>query len=160
MLAMTGLVAVSTLSGCDKADDERIPSSAVYLPFTTGLWNVYGVAGAGSWGYYSKSQGEPQGFPYAAMHETGFGGILLVTDYLGSPVAYSAACPVERSNRFHLDVTDVEGKSVAMCPECGSTYDVFANQGTPLSGPAHEKKYALTRYKVTANELYPVIVTD
>lgn len=154
------LVMGASLSACDKADDDRIPSSTVYLPFTTGLWNVYGVAGAGRHCFYSRSLSLPQGFPYAAMYETGYGGILLVTDYLGSPVAYSGACPVERSNLFHLEVVDVDSKSVARCPECGSTYDVFANFGTPLSGPALDKKYALTRYKVTANDLYPVIVTN
>lgn len=159
-LSVAVITLAGALIGCDKADDDRIPSSSVYLPFTTGLWNVYGVAGAGNSCFYSRSLSLPQGFPYSALHETGYGGILLVTDYLGNPVAYSGACPVERSNKFHLEIAEVDSKSVAQCPECGSTYDVFSNYGTPLSGTALDKKYALTRYTVTSSDTYPVIVTN
>lgn len=150
-----------SLASCDKANDERIPYSTVYLPFSIGTWSVYGLSGAGDFAYFIKSKGVPAGFPYAAMHETGFGGVLLVMDYLGTPLAYSLACPVERNPDIRLSITDnAEGKPVAACSKCGSTYDVFSNFGTPLSGDAHAHKYALTRYKVTSSDAYPVIVTD
>lgn len=161
LLAALLLAAATLLPGCDKANDDRIPGSQVFLPFTQGQWNVYGPGGAGQSQLFIKHQGIPSGFPYAAMHETGYAGILIAVDYMGNPVAYSPACPVERSNNVLIHAgTDDQGRPVGICATCGSTFDIFANQGTPLSGPAHSRKYALTRYQVVSDATYPVIVRD
>lgn len=160
-ILLQGAALTAALTACSHVNDERIPASSVYLPFTQGQWNVYGLGGAGDYGIYSKALGLPANFPYAAMHETGYGGILLVMDYLGEPRAYSAACPVERSNAVLLTVgADGNGRPAALCAKCGSAYDVFSNYGTPLSGEAHDRKYALTRYTVSSRDGYPVVITE
>lgn len=148
------------VTSCKSADDERIPDADVYLPLTLGQWNVYGAAGAGQYAIFDKAKALPAGFPYTAMQQTGYGGILIVTDYMGNHLAYSACCPVERNNKIVLQIVDENHVQVARCTECGSTYDVFSGHGAPLSGPALNDKYALTPYKISATDLYPVVVTN
>lgn len=111
-----------------------------------GMWETYGVPGATSHRRFISREKEPAGFPFTAMTYTGFGGVLLVGDILGEPQAFDLACPVEA--RYDVRVEIDPDENVARCPECGSTYDVFGNLGTPLSGPAVDMHYALTRYHV------------
>lgn len=131
----------------------------VYVPFTTvGDWNIYGVPGAGSYRYFIKENRQPSNYPYTALSATGFGGVLLVGDVHGRPVAYDMACPVEC--RADVRVRVVEESLVAECPQCHSTYDIVTNYGYPLSGPAAEYAYGLQRYYVAdgRNGEYRVIV--
>lgn len=143
------LVAVTALAACHKVDDDRIPPRNVYVPFDTeGTWNLYGVAGATSWRRFVKELRLPAGYNYPALAETGYGGVLLACDILGEPQAYDLACPVERRPNVRVEIDGEQ--NVARCPECESTYDVFSNYGTPLSGPAADRGYALRRYHVSA----------
>lgn len=114
---------------------------------SAGMWETYGVPGATDFRRFIREMQEPAGFPYTAMTYTGFGGVLLVGDILGEPQAFDLACPVEAQYNVRINI-DRE-QNVARCPECGSTYDVFANYGIPISGPAVTRKYALTRYHVS-----------
>lgn len=142
-------VAATLFSGCHSVDDDRIPPLPVYLAFTTvGMWDTYGVAGATSHRRFILTDRlrVPENFPFTALSQTGYGGILLVSDILGDPQAYDLACPVEVRQDVRIRVNSE--KNIAECPECGSTYDIFSNYGTPLSGPAAEKGYGLKRYHV------------
>lgn len=134
------------LAACETVDDERIPYAPVNISFATvGEWQLYGVAGATDTRRFIKSERVPTNFPYTDYAQTGFGGVLLVGDFEGVPHAYDLACPVERtaSVRINVDLDAMAG----YCPKCHSTYDIF-RLGTPLSGEAAEKGYALTRYRV------------
>ena len=132
---------------CDKLDNNRIPPVEVYLPFSTvGVWDAYGVTGAMDYRRFVKSDRIPGGYPYSAMSGTGFGGILLVRDYLDTPVAYDLACPVEVMYNVRVEVDDEQ--HLARCPKCGSTYFIFENYGHPVSGPAKERGYGLECYRV------------
>ncbi|MCH5245933.1 MAG: hypothetical protein J1E84_05675 [Muribaculaceae bacterium] len=125
----------------------RIPPATVYIPFNTvGDWNTHGIAGAYTYKIFVKERQIPANFPYTALSETGFGGVLLTADMHGNFIAYDLACPVEMRRDVRLAV-DAE-KFVARCDKCGSTFDVFDNYGIPLSGPAHQYDYRLTRYYV------------
>lgn len=135
------------LSSCHHLDDDRIPPAAVRIAFNTqGEWNTYGVGGAGQFRYFIKSEQIPAGFPYTALSYTGFGGVLLICDVHGNPVAYDMSCPVECRQDVRIAVD--ETRTVAECPKCHSTYDVVTNYGHPLSGEAAEKGYGLQRYYV------------
>lgn len=132
---------------CQHIDDDRIPPAPVRVAFNSvGEWDVYGVAGAGSYKYFIRSQQQPSGFPYTALTYTGFGGILLVSDIHGTPVAYDLACPVECRADVRIRVLADELK--AECPVCHSIYDIVTNHGQPLSGPAQKKHYGLCKYFV------------
>ena len=135
------------LSACSHIDDNRIPVRNVNVAFSTvAQWDVYGVAGAYSYKRYIRELREPANFPFTANTYTGFGGILLVTDPLGNPLAYDLACPVEVKANIRVFIND---EYLAECPECHSTYDVFSSYGAPVGDcPATHHRYGLRRYSV------------
>ena len=139
--------AVVTLFSCNSIDDDRIPAAAVNITFSTAAdWNIYGVAGAMDYKYFILSKREPSNFPYLASSATGFGGVLLVSNVMGEPMAYDMACPVECKSSVVVRI-DKEIMQ-ARCPECGSTYDVFSLMGHPTGGPAATGHYGLRRFYV------------
>ncbi len=142
------LIAITTLlTACDTVDDSRLPATEVHISFyTIGDWEKYGVTGAMDYKRFIKSERVPSDFPFTALTYTGYGGILLVSDVLGNYLAYDLACPYEA--RYDVRLTVNKQTNYAECPKCGSAYDVFLNQGTPVSGPALDKGFGLTRYKV------------
>jgi len=143
-------VASAALVSCETIDDDRIPPCAVYLSFfSQGDWDIYGVSGAASHRRFILTDKErvPADYPYTALSQTGFGGVLLVSDFLGEPQAYDLACPVEVQYNVRI-VVDNE-KNLACCPKCHSEYDIYSNYGTPVSGPAADYGYALERYSVS-----------
>ncbi len=134
------------LTGCSNDNQYRIPVSAVRLSFLTpGDWQLYGVSGALDFKTFVKPDIKPNGFFYTAMSETGDGGILLVGNTIGEPMAYDLACPVEAQRNIRVFINTE--KSIAQCPKCGSTYNVFYS-GEPLSGEAAQLRYSLKRYRV------------
>jgi len=144
-------------TSCNRIDDNRIPSVGVQIVFTdVAVWNQYGVGGAMQYRYFVRQLNEPKGFFYSATTYTGFGGVLLVDDAYGNPMAYDMACPVEC--RADVRVAIDKDKNVAECPVCHSTYDVFSNLGSPLSGKAADKGYGLRRYNVYLTGASPYCV--
>lgn len=153
LVSMTAML--SAASSCREVDDDRIPSLPVYINLSgAGMWNSYGVSGVGLSRSFINWQGvvSPDGFPYNANTYVGFGGVLLIggvdpfTSEPNVPLAYDLSCPVERSQtvRVFVDTENLE----AVCPECGSRYDVITAGGSPVAGPALEGKYkyGLRRY--------------
>ena len=142
------------VSGCDSLDDNRIPALNVQkLLNNPGLWNTYGVSGYGEYREFIRQTGTPSNFFFSETTYTGFGGVLL---FMGMdpfsagdvvPLAYDLACPVEcRENiRVVIDAATLE----AVCPVCGSHYDVAMGGGAPIAGPAltGSVRYGLQRYK-------------
>lgn len=140
---------MSGIAACDSIDDTRLPYAPVNITFANaGMWNTYGIGGALDTRAFilTPTSREPANFPYTASSATGFGGVLLVGDYYGNPVAYDMACPVECRSDVRVYV-DTESQT-AECPKCHSTYAIYENFGHPLSGPAAENGYGLQRYKV------------
>lgn len=139
------------LGACDSVDDDRIPPLPVTIRLSnTGLWNTYGVTGFGQYRYFIRQLREPSNFPFTEQTYTGFGGVLLIggmdpfTADTQVPLAYDLACPVERKSDVRV-IIDGE-RFDAVCPVCGSHYDVVMAGGAPVSGPATEKKYGMKRY--------------
>lgn len=147
---ITGILATAAVAAaavaCKSVDDDRIPPSPVRIEFpTVGTWQTYGVAGALDSRTFIKSERKPAGFPYSDMAATGFGGVILVCSFDNTPLAYDLSCPVEVRTDVRVAI-DTE-TNTARCARCGSTYDIYRT-GTPLSGPAADKGYALQRYRV------------
>lgn len=140
--------------GCHSIDDERIPSMPVSINLSdAGQWNAYGVAGFGLFRYFIPSLRQPSGFSYTANTATGYGGVLLIggmnpyTLETNVPLAYDLSCPVERKPDIRVQVDPATFE--AICPKCGSHYDVTMQGGAPVSGEATwgKHKYGLTRYE-------------
>jgi len=134
-------------AACHHVDNKRTPPAAVWITFPNqAVWDKYGVPGALSYRYFIPSLRLPENFPYTAVMKTGYGVVLLVADINGIPRAYDLSCPVENSPEIRIKI-DMETTD-AVCPKCGSHYDVFVNYGTPTSGPAAKSGFGLTRYMV------------
>jgi len=149
--AIALIICALPFAGCDTIDSERIPPVNVNIIFPTiGDWELYGVSGAGDYKLFIASEHQPAGFPYKGVEGTGFGGVLLLVDPMGSPVAFDLACPecIPSIKRIVIDNTDPNLAGIFRCNNCGSTYDVYS-MGTPRSGPALKNKYGLQRYHVS-----------
>ena len=142
------ILSVVIFHSCIDIDDNKIPSYPVNLNLSTaGYWQTYGVTSPGSYRIFNKSERLPANYPYNANIYTGFGGVLLVCDiYTSEPMAYDLSCPVER--RADVRVSIDESTYEAVCPKCGSHYDVMAGWGTPVSGKALSEKVGMSRYTV------------
>ena len=117
--------------GCDKVNNKEVPAYYVRLDLSGyGLWNVYGVSGVGDYRFFDRAKGIPSNFPYNVNTYTGFGGILLM---------------------IGLDISTGNYGPVAVCPKCGSRYDVLQGSGTYISGPAATNRLGLRIYRVTPN---------
>lgn len=148
MAVAVTLVAAAVVSGCKSVDDDRVPVMPVNIGFATVAdWNIYGVNGAMDWNVFIRSERRPSGFFYTEATYTGFGGVLLVCDALGNPLAYDLACPVECRQDVRISVNP-DDNYLAECPECHSRYDVFSLYGNSVSGPAADRGYGLRRYSV------------
>lgn len=146
------------LGGCSTVDDDRIPVANVYLDLgNQGYWDVYGVHGLGQYRYFIREDRVPANFPYAAMSYTGYGGILLVTDISGYPLAYDLSCPVEAKPTVRVRYQEED--LCVECPVCGSRYNVNEYNGSPISGKAFDLKYGLRRYKVARGTQGGYIIT-
>lgn len=157
------------LASCHSVDDTRIPAYAVNITISdTGMWNTYGVTGYGMWRRFILGDGvrEPYGFPYSQQNATGYGGVLLIsgmdpfTTQTGVPLAYDLSCPVEMKADVRVEVEDELYQAV--CPVCGSRYDVTMGGGNPLSGPAATGtvKYGLRRYSCYPTALGGYVITN
>ncbi|MBD5329059.1 MAG: hypothetical protein HDS03_04130 [Bacteroides sp.] len=154
-LAFVLVAMAAVLTGCNTNDDDRIPNVGVSINLSdAGLWTRFGVSGFGIPQYFIKALREPTGFAYLDRTMTGFGGVLLINgfDYRINevgPLAYDLACPVERKSdvRVKVDPDSFE----AVCPVCGSKYDVTMGAGAPISGPAATDHYGLRQYQCVAN---------
>lgn len=147
LLAIISLAAAIT--SCEKIDNHRIPSVSVNITFNTiGDWQRYGVAGACESRNFIRSQGQPSGFPYTVASYTGYGGVMLVCDPNGEYTAFDLSCPVERKPDIIIrHDTDNPIAGIVKCPECGSTYNIYAGGGA-VSGEAAKMHYGLEVYHV------------
>lgn len=145
------LAAVAGLPGCHSVDVKNsVVSDPVYIPFTgVGDWELYGVSGAMQSRAFVKWLDIPADYPYQEYCFTGFGGVLMTCTAMSNYCAFDMACPVEHSQNVRVEIDP--DMNMAVCPKCGSVYDVFQMQeppGYPVAGPAREDGYGLTVYRV------------
>lgn len=85
--------------------------------------------------------------------QTGFGGVLvyhgLSSNGTGAFFAFDAACPHEASANVIVEVD--ESAVYAICPKCGSKFELLNGTGYPVEGPCAEEKQALKQYVVDTN---------
>lgn len=154
--AAAALLAAALMCGCGDSVTDRVPNAPVSINLgDIGMWNTWGVNGFGIFRYFIHSGGisEPAGFFYNQTSYTGFGGVLLIggmdpfTGNTNVPLAYDLACPVERDPnvRVQIDLESLE----AVCPQCGSRYDVVMAAGAPCGGEALNgtRRYGLRRFR-------------
>ena len=154
-ILVIALAAVSAIA-CSRIDNYRVPFFPVHIDLdNTGLWNTYGVSGVGIHRSFIRELKVPANFPYTELTYTGFAGVLLICDINNEPLAYDLCCPVEVSEDTRVFIND---DLEAECPVCGSRFNVIEAYGTPVYGPAVERKYGLQRYKVVPASLGGYII--
>lgn len=88
-----------------------------------------------------------------ANEMTGFGGVLvfhgLSSSGTGAFFAFDAACPHEASTTVRVEVD--EAAVYAVCPKCGSKFEILNGLGNPVEGPCAQEKQALKQYQVSMN---------
>ncbi len=149
---------------CDSVNNTEVPNYVVYLDLGSyALWTVYGVSGVGEYRIFDRTRNLPANFSYTSNTYTGFGGVLLIMGLDSStggyaPIAFDAACPVEvsASVKVEIDSNTLE----AVCPQCGSHYNVLTGAGGPISGQAYTLKYGLRNYTVRQSQLGGYIITS
>lgn len=137
-----------TLS-CAKTIESGIPYRAVYLELdlTNQDWKLKEVM---AYKIYTQKNIDLAG------EMTGYGGVLVYHGLSSSGAnntyyAFDAACAYEAQSNI---IVDVDNDHVyAVCPKCGSKYELLNGFGNPVSGPAERN---LQRYPVSAqgNKLY------
>ena len=161
---ITVLMLALVLLACDRIKNNEVPSYTVRINLGTyAMWNTYGVPGVGDFRYFNRDKRLPANFPYDVNTYTGFGGVLLICGMDASaggygPIAFDASCPVEVSP--DVAVTVDASNLDAVCPKCGSRYDVLMGGGGPKSGQALTNKFGLRPVKVRASQNGGYIITS
>ena len=152
-------VAMTAVTACNTVDDDRIPSLPVNINLSTqDLWNKYGVAGYGQYRKFILALREPKDFSWVSNTATGYGGVLLISGQnpynleTEDPLAYDLACPVECKPEIRVEMHYDDMLPVAICPECGSHYDVTELGGSGVKGPAASRRLGLRKYKCLRSE--------
>ena len=81
----------------------------------------------------------------ALGERAGFGGILVVHNMLGEYKAFDRACPYEINAGITVEVDNEV--LYAVCPKCGTTYEIGIGSGVPNGSSKHH----LRQYSVTLN---------
>ena len=150
--------------GCDHIDNKALPNYQVRINLGTyALWSTYGVSGVGDYVIFNRERHLPSNFPYNANTYTGFGGVILIMGLDSStgsyaPLAFDASCPVESRSDVMLSVSSQNFEAV--CPQCGSHYNLLTGAGGPVSGTATDRKVGLRAYKVHASVNGGYIITN
>jgi nitrite reductase/ring-hydroxylating ferredoxin subunit len=152
-------------ASCNKIDNKAVASYPVRINLGTyAMWTTYGVSGIGAYRIFNRSKQLPSNFAYNANTYTGYGGVLLIngldlesgdTNY---PLAFDDACPVE--DRPDVNLTVDASNFDAVCPKCGSRFNVITGAGGPISGKALEQKVGLRTYKVRKSTNGGYIITS
>ena len=131
------------LLSCSDTVDIRIPYRVVYLELDL-TYNDKELNAIQAYKIYTQRDIDQAG------EQTGFGGVLVYHGLSGSGTgtfyAFDAACPYEAASNVRVEVD--ESAIYAVCPQCGSKYELLNGFGNPVEGSAAEEKYRLQPYTV------------
>lgn len=133
MRSMILLLAAISFASCESNYVSSIPDYPVYMELN--LASTYPNFRDNPNQYLVFKQ------PVNANERVGYGGLLIYCNFEGGYNAFDLACPYEVDHTIKVVPNDV-GR--AICPECGSNYDISYGIGNPTEGPAKE---TLRRYK-------------
>lgn len=130
-----------TVFSCTKTIESGIPYRPVYLELDLTYQDKALKASYASKIYTQKNIDQK-------VEQTGFGGVLvyhgLSSNGTDAYYAFDAACPYEAQSNITVAV-DKDG-IYAVCPKCGSKYELLNGLANPVEGPA--ERY-LQPYPVT-----------
>ncbi|MDR3142005.1 MAG: (2Fe-2S)-binding protein [Tannerellaceae bacterium] len=134
-----------TISSCDKKYVSNIPNFPVYLELDLRFEDRDLLSVQAYKVFTSKNINQ-------AIEKTGYGGVLVyhgLSTAATSYYAFDISCPHEANRSVVVEVDDAG--IYAVCPKCGSKYELLNGIGNPVSGPSQQEGYYLKSYTVTAN---------
>lgn len=155
LIAVLAAVMLLAAGGCNTIDDNRIPAMPVNINLSTpDLWVTYGPSGYGDYRLFIRELREPRNFAFTEKTATGYGGVLVicgVNPFFPEqgivPLAYDLSCPVESKPEIRVEMQADGLVPIAVCPECGSSFDVVERGGSPIEGIALSENVGLSRYE-------------
>ena len=139
------------LLACTEKIEIRIPPRPVYLELDIDFQDK-ALKAIQAHKIYTEKDTDQEG------ERTGFGGVLvfhgLSSNGSDTFYAFDAACPHEASPNVRVAID--ESAVYAICPKCGSKFEVLNGFGNPVAGPCAQEKQGLKRYKVSVerNKIY------
>ena len=132
---------------CKKEIRSSIPDSEVYIETRPSEYALLRSPNSAYRYIYTP------GVPVPATFRFGFGGVLIFRDLEGKARSCDLACPVEvsRTTRVEVDMP------FAVCPVCGSKFDLSYGFASPIGGPAKE---SLRIYKNVLERVNSIIVSN
>ena len=122
------LISLLISFSCTQTEDNYFPSYRVNLELDLTFEDK---ALNEQMAYKTYIAGQTSGLAESEL--TGFGGVLVYHGLTGI-AAYDLACPYEQKRSIRIEVDST--KLYAICPECGSTFNIWEGTGTHISGPA------------------------
>ena len=145
MKKILSLIFLFCALSCTKTEHDYFPNWPVNLELDLSFEDkeLNGVMS-----YKAYIAGETPGL--ATMERTGLGGVLVYHSVDGF-FAYDLACPKEMNSSVLLRMD--KDAIYAVCPKCGSKFNVFEGYGSLVEGVADQ---GMKRYKVipNGNKLY------
>ena len=136
------LLILFTLLSCADTIETRIPYRAVYLELDL-TYQDKALKAILAYKIYTPKNVDQ------ANEQTGFGGVLVYHGLPDAFFAFDTACPQEASSNTIVEID--ESGMYAICPKCGSKFDISYGNGNPVEGPCAEEKQALKQYVVDTN---------
>lgn len=130
----------ASLVSCDSNYRSSIPDTSVYLELVLNL-EAQELRTVGGCITYTTDDSS-----YDPLYDRlGYGGLMVIYGFDSKYYAFDLCCPYELD--FKTRVTYDEAGS-AVCPVCGSMYDVAWGTGAVTKGPSRE---GLRKYQVIGN---------
>lgn len=139
------------LLACSEKIEIRIPPRPVYLELDLDFQDK-DLRPIQAYKIYTQKDVDLEG------ERTGFGGVLVFHGLASNGTdifyAFDAACPHEASANVRVEVD--ETAVYAICPKCGSKFEVLNGFGNPVEGPCVQERQGLKRYKTSRerNKIY------
>lgn len=134
------------ISSCDKKYVSNIPDFPVYLELDLSFEDKELVAPQAYKVFTSQNINQ-------AIERAGYGGVLVYHGLNNTATttyyAFDISCPHEASRSVTVEVDDA--RIYAVCPKCGSKYELLNGIGNPVSGPSQQEGYYLKSYNVFTN---------
>jgi nitrite reductase/ring-hydroxylating ferredoxin subunit len=133
-----------TISSCDKTYVSNIPDFPVYLEVDL-RYEDKDLVPIQAYKIFTSKRKD--------IERTGYGGVLVYhgLNNMGSTsyYAFDISCPHEATKSVVVAVDN--DKIYAVCPKCGSKYELLNGIGNPISGPSQQEGYYLKPYTVSTN---------
>lgn len=133
------LLLATTVASCDDKYISSVPDMPVFLTIDLNVHNTF---------RNSNNRALVFDKPIKQGEAVGYGGLLVYTTTDSKYMAWDMACPHEKDQKA---IVELEQKNTndnvyyAICPVCGSKYELLYGIGNPISGPSKE---ILRPYKV------------